>query len=704
MLGNINLADKTYEELMAQAIELIPLYSGEWTNYNPSDPGITVIENLSAFTMLQQSRVNEITEVIGQRLFELLGYKKDLCAPAKVFLKQEQGCGYSLIAGEKLIAGGMCFEVNEAIAADSWGIKAVYTEFEGVYKDITYLMENNARKGVNVFGNPARNCAAICCVFDKLPQHELLIYVKALGENRRNNFGDSDISFADVKWQCYTDCGWIDLQFTDETKGFLLSGMIRVKLPDDIVPARFEEVAEKGMAIRCVLADNCYDIPARIAGISVNLFEAVQKNTKAKSFIFHGAKNVVINHRMVKFGYFAVYARESKKDCYRAYRLFNPDLSGNEQNQSGRFYTLSTNDDGSVRFEFDKQRFGYCPGQGYGSVRVICYDDEMIHHYKLGKVEGYENQILDIEQQQVLPDEFCVLARAELDGEDGYYFVQPDGNNPDSLCYDVLPQKGQIRVREAGLVEECELFICDCVVTGGGDGNIIAGNRFTAYEESGGLVFVNPAAGFGGVSTQTNEQLRLRLLADLKNTACAVTAADYENLALGTPGLCIHKAKAAYNHSENKVTVAVKPYSPESSDSRCLAKLSQVHLKYISEYLNERRMITTKIELKQPVYVPIDVNATVYVKSYSGDARPEIEGYLREAIDGVSTDVPFGAVLSYHKLFAGVQALECTDSLYELSVAARDSLNAVTVGSDIQMSDTALYYAGNINLEIITKY
>ena len=36
MLNSRNLEDKTYEELMAQALLQIPLYSQEWTNFNPS--------------------------------------------------------------------------------------------------------------------------------------------------------------------------------------------------------------------------------------------------------------------------------------------------------------------------------------------------------------------------------------------------------------------------------------------------------------------------------------------------------------------------------------------------------------------------------------------------------------------------------------------------------------------------------------------
>ncbi len=42
-----NLDDRTYEEIIEEVKALIPQYIPEWTNYNPSDPGITLLELLS---------------------------------------------------------------------------------------------------------------------------------------------------------------------------------------------------------------------------------------------------------------------------------------------------------------------------------------------------------------------------------------------------------------------------------------------------------------------------------------------------------------------------------------------------------------------------------------------------------------------------------------------------------------------------------
>ena len=84
MLNSINLDDRSFEDILAEAISQIPLYSDEWTNFNHSDPGITVLQNLSAFSMLQQSAINEITEPIQRSLLRLLGFEAAKDKPARV--------------------------------------------------------------------------------------------------------------------------------------------------------------------------------------------------------------------------------------------------------------------------------------------------------------------------------------------------------------------------------------------------------------------------------------------------------------------------------------------------------------------------------------------------------------------------------------------------------------------------------------------
>ncbi|NOS89425.1 MAG: hypothetical protein HOP34_12975 [Methylococcaceae bacterium] len=55
------LDDRNYDDLVAEAIAMIPRYAPAWTNYNASDPGITLIELLAYFTELLIYRLDRIS-------------------------------------------------------------------------------------------------------------------------------------------------------------------------------------------------------------------------------------------------------------------------------------------------------------------------------------------------------------------------------------------------------------------------------------------------------------------------------------------------------------------------------------------------------------------------------------------------------------------------------------------------------------------
>jgi len=57
-----NLDDRTYDDLVQEALSLIPTYAPDWTNYNPSDPGITLIELFAYLTEMLLYRLNRVTD------------------------------------------------------------------------------------------------------------------------------------------------------------------------------------------------------------------------------------------------------------------------------------------------------------------------------------------------------------------------------------------------------------------------------------------------------------------------------------------------------------------------------------------------------------------------------------------------------------------------------------------------------------------
>lgn len=71
-LEDINLDDRRFEDLVAEALNLIPIYAPEWSNHNPSDPGIMLLELLAYLTEIQVYRLNLITEDTVRSYLKLL--------------------------------------------------------------------------------------------------------------------------------------------------------------------------------------------------------------------------------------------------------------------------------------------------------------------------------------------------------------------------------------------------------------------------------------------------------------------------------------------------------------------------------------------------------------------------------------------------------------------------------------------------------
>jgi hypothetical protein len=67
-----NLDDRTYGDLVEEARRLIISYDPEWTNHNPSDPGVTLIELFAYLTEIVLYRMNRVTGANQGKFLKLL--------------------------------------------------------------------------------------------------------------------------------------------------------------------------------------------------------------------------------------------------------------------------------------------------------------------------------------------------------------------------------------------------------------------------------------------------------------------------------------------------------------------------------------------------------------------------------------------------------------------------------------------------------
>lgn len=82
-LPKSNLDDRTFKDLVEECILRIPRYCPEWTNHNPSDPGITLIEMFAWLTDQMLLRFNQVPRLNYVTFLELLGIRLNPPTPAR---------------------------------------------------------------------------------------------------------------------------------------------------------------------------------------------------------------------------------------------------------------------------------------------------------------------------------------------------------------------------------------------------------------------------------------------------------------------------------------------------------------------------------------------------------------------------------------------------------------------------------------------
>jgi hypothetical protein len=83
-----NLDDRTYKDLVQEALAAIPAHAPEWTNHNPSDPGITLVELFAYLTEMLIYRVDRVTEANRLTFLKLLRGPEWTPAPSQSLSEQ----------------------------------------------------------------------------------------------------------------------------------------------------------------------------------------------------------------------------------------------------------------------------------------------------------------------------------------------------------------------------------------------------------------------------------------------------------------------------------------------------------------------------------------------------------------------------------------------------------------------------------------
>lgn len=121
-----NLDDRTWNQIVEDAKRLIPQYCPDWTDHNPSDPGVTLIELFAWMTEMMLYRLNRVPDKTYVKLLDLIGIRLQPPTPALAAVTfhlvaeqteaQKVPRGIQLSAGTTETGGAIVFET----ARDLW--------------------------------------------------------------------------------------------------------------------------------------------------------------------------------------------------------------------------------------------------------------------------------------------------------------------------------------------------------------------------------------------------------------------------------------------------------------------------------------------------------------------------------------------------------------------------------------------------------
>ncbi|MBQ9633348.1 MAG: hypothetical protein IJV04_10645, partial [Lachnospiraceae bacterium] len=287
MLTYISNEGKTYEERLAEAITQIPLLTEDWTNFNPSDPGITILETLTGFETIQQDGLMEASQRVQINLLKMVGFKIKRGRGARLLLAASHINQPTVFPpNHRFTIGELSFETNRRMEIDNFHLEGIYgykSDTEA-FTDLELLLDRETVVPIRIFGRHPKVDDAFYLVANRLPEagKETIFYFSLQERYNRNPLTERMANtFASLEWECYTQNGWTKVDVRDNMNAFLMSGEVKLWIPEGA--AVYEETPKKGYCIRARLKRAEYDVVPKVTSIEAFLFEVWQKRTYSES-------------------------------------------------------------------------------------------------------------------------------------------------------------------------------------------------------------------------------------------------------------------------------------------------------------------------------------------------------------------------------------------------------------------------------------
>lgn len=604
----------------------------DWSNYNAADSGITLLELFVYMNEMQQFHAQQIGPAHVMAFLHLLGVRRRGFVPAMMYAKiMKKSKNNFFLKGTKALAGPVVFEAGET----------VYIEPEDLFTKVHTKM-------FYPFGKTPETIAH----YDILLNHEMkrgiihALYFDLFDEYAvmRNPIDKKNfIPLVELQLKYYDGDSFKYCKIVEDTTfGLLQTGVIKFCI---------EGYMEKIKGAYCLRLEvkGEYDTAPLLKGIYCNMIHMNQMDTKIEYkeyVILKDRKNfyeVILDTYYGLYGVTRIYKKEKE-----GYRRIN--------NYSDYIYD-------------EKRHFVFASDsvEGDASQITLCVVSakEKEDFYNLSYMgDGSINQQFYLPDKMVICDAFALWVE-ETEG----YFTKWDPIEDFMMaesgqrCYILQETEGilQFGNKEFGRCPKGRIEVIGYATCAGEKGNIQRGKKLITGT---GEILYNEESAFGGRQPENTDDCIKNLNKHLGNHDRAVSNGDYERIIKDTPGLRIRSVKVFASDTQKNCLEAV--FIPYSNGDRILR--GDAYNKNIMRYLENKRLLGTKIQINRPEYIGILLYLEIMVKSHYTRAQKEIEESIRKYFDD---NMDFGKTIVYSKLYAYIEAMPQAVKICELTLHSK---------------------------------
>ncbi len=573
------LDDRSFQQIVDEAKKRIPHYTREWTDHNVSDPGVTLIELFAWMTETILYRVNQVPDLHTVKFLEMLGIKlqapEPATAPITFWFSGPQESRVIVPAGTEVAStqteteSSIIFTSDANLGVDPPELESVITRKAAResgkkrYSALNMQSLKSGFDGVNVFTDTPQFDDALYFGFKNNLSHHILGF-----ELNFDSAGGAGVNPENPPyvWEASTgdaEDRWETCEVEyDTTKALNSPGRILIHVPR--------------MGLYQVNKDRLYWVRVRI----VKLDEAAKE---AGVRAYSQSPRI----RKIEVQSWGGTVGSTHSQIVRNEFIGRSDGSPGQRFNLGRFPLLRRTDDERLKLTVDNEE-----DQLWSEVNDFAETGFHDTVYTLDSVTG------------------------EL--RFGPALRQPDGT---VKVYGAIPPRGG------------NLFF-NAYRTGGGTvGNVKAGVLNTLKTAIPFIARVsNRSAADGGLDAESLAAAMMRAPQLLRSRERAVTEADYEFLAMQALPAQISRVKCLQPRPVNagrvqpgRVYVLVIPriHDPERLLSAEELDLSTEASQLLSSYLDERRLLTVRLSVREPEYRGVAVK--VQLRATPGADQDELE-------------------------------------------------------------------------------